>query len=306
VTLPTVRLLISYYGARNTDITTFPNSYAGKLEIFADSGAFSAATLGATIDIRDYMAWLTTWAPLLTVTSSLDVIGDAAGSRVNFERLREAGHAVLPVFHVGSDFAELERLCATYGYIALGGMVPHTGDPGSVAKWLIRCFRIGREHGTVFHGFGQTNTKIINDFPFYSVDSSSWGSGPRYGNYTVWNHEKRAIQRIPHGDLARTKKYAQFLTECGTDPGAFARADFALKGEKSSAEYQRERITAYGVSACAWLTYSRWLERHHRVPAPLGFSGTGTLVYLAESNSSDVIGTLRYLSEALTSSAGRW
>src|SRR3984893_7396349 len=121
--LPTVRLLLSYHYFGSVDLCELVNNYAGKVEVFADSGAFSALTTGAVIKFADYAAWLRQWGSLLTVKSSLDVIGDAAESRVNFERLREAGLPVIPVFHVGSDLVELKRLCAEHDYVALGGMV---------------------------------------------------------------------------------------------------------------------------------------------------------------------------------------
>jgi hypothetical protein len=295
--LPTVRLLLSYHYFGSVDLCELVNNYAGKVEVFADSGAFSALTTGAVIKFADYAAWLRQWGPLLTVKSSLDVIGDATESRANFERLREAGLPVIPVFHVGSDLVELKRLCAEYGYVALGGMV--TRDATSVARWLVQCFRIAREHGTVFHGFGQTNTKLINDFPFYSVDSTSWSTGLRFGSYPVWNHARRSIQNVRHGDLVQAKKFAQYLKDCGADPVAFARVGFALQGEKSLVDYHKERTMSLGVGTRTWLTYGDWLGKHHHVPPPAGFSDTGTVIYLAQANTGDVRGTLRYLSEVL-------
>jgi hypothetical protein len=29
--------------------------------------------------------------------------------------------------------------------------------------WLVRCFRIAAEHGTVFHGFGMTSARLVRN-----------------------------------------------------------------------------------------------------------------------------------------------
>jgi hypothetical protein len=78
-----LRLLVSYHYHRDTDLAALVGELGGDVDLFADSGAYSAATTGATIHLADYAAWLRHWAPLLTVQSALDVIGDHEATAAN-------------------------------------------------------------------------------------------------------------------------------------------------------------------------------------------------------------------------------
>jgi hypothetical protein len=71
-----LRLLVSYHYHRSTDLADLVAGLGGDVDLFADSGAYSAATSGATIRLPDYAAWLHQWAPLFTVQAGLDIIGD--------------------------------------------------------------------------------------------------------------------------------------------------------------------------------------------------------------------------------------
>src|SRR5262249_41661688 len=46
-------------------------------DVFLDSGAFSAMTLGKRIALSEYVAWLKRWSAHVTRYANLDVIGDA-------------------------------------------------------------------------------------------------------------------------------------------------------------------------------------------------------------------------------------
>ena len=168
-----LRILLSYHYYKDTDLDALFAKYftAPYPEVFADSGAFSAASQGAYIDIADYAAWVKRWAHLLTVHSNLDVIGDAAATDRNQKTLEDMGLDPLPVFHTGSDMAHLDALLDRYQYIALGGMVPYMRFPKRIMPWLIKCFKLAQGRA-VFHGFGATSWTVVKSFPWYSVDSS--------------------------------------------------------------------------------------------------------------------------------------
>jgi hypothetical protein len=53
------------------------------MRFIADSGAFSALSLDASIDLATYATWCHTWWDRFCWCASLDVIGDPRGSWQN-------------------------------------------------------------------------------------------------------------------------------------------------------------------------------------------------------------------------------
>jgi hypothetical protein len=278
----TFRFLASFHYHRDTDLAALVGSYGGQCEVFVDSGAFSAHTLGSTVKLADYAAWLRDWQGLITTAATLDVIGDPVTTQRNTRTLEAQGLRVLPVFHVGSPWEDLEKLCAEYGYVALGGMVSHVKNPEPVMRWLVKCFRIAREHGTVFHGFGQVRFKTISALPFYSVDSSGWSRGIAYGEISLWDERRAKLTGVMVKDHAQVRRYADLLRSHGVDPTLVARPGFSISKQRPRAQYLRESSMICGAPAIAYHRFGEWLINRHHVPAPLGWKQTGTVLYLAD------------------------
>jgi hypothetical protein len=91
----------------------------------------------------------------------------------------------LPCFHYGEDERYLEYYVANYPYITIGGMVPISTP--QLFHWLDRiwnkylCDGSGRARLKV-HGFGLTSVPLMQEYPWYSVDSSSWVQIGAHGN----------------------------------------------------------------------------------------------------------------------------
>lgn len=306
----TFRFLVSFHYHRTTDLQEIVDLYRGPCRIFADSGAFSAATKGAEINLVDYAAWLTEWKDLITVAATLDVIGDPQATRRNTEALEAMGHKVLPVFHTGTPWEVLHDLCQRYTYVALGGMVPYTADPRGVMRWLIGCFKIAREYGTVFHGFGQTRTSTLAALPFYSADSSTWGSGSRYGRLVIWDHRRARFVTVVAGDAAGAWKHAALLRDHGADPVRVGTPGFASCARRSREDYTIEDAMMRGCPARAYTRFGDWLRDRHQVPVPEGWDleQRGTELWPAEADPttfrkvSKILneGTELYLADAKT------
>lgn len=142
---------------------------------FLDSGAFSAWSKGATIDLDRYIGFIKRFKPQIDVYANLDNITNVNETEENQKKMEGVGLRPLPVFHYGEPFKILEKLLDKYEYIALGGMVPIPTiklDP-----WLCTCFeKICNKDGTAgrkVHGFGLTTVSLIKKYPFWSVDSVS-------------------------------------------------------------------------------------------------------------------------------------
>jgi hypothetical protein len=198
------RMLMSFYYFNRPDIDEvfaeyFPRPYP---EVFADSGAFSAYTKNQTIDVAAYADWLHRYKHLFSAYATLDVIGDAKASLKNQAYLEKRGLNPLPIFHTGDPWSLFDDFIKDYPYIGLSGV----GDFASAANkkfiaLLVRCFE--RSNGkTVFHGFGHTSWPVLSSFPWYSVDSSSWHSGIRYGRILYFD---KLAQKLMAVDAKRSE-----------------------------------------------------------------------------------------------------
>lgn len=291
------RFLTSFHFHAKTDLQALVDLRNGPCQIFADSGAFSAVTVGATISFPEYAAWLKHWDQLITVKATLDVIGDHKATMRNTRRLEDTGLRVLPVFHVGTPWTELEKLCAEYSYVALGGMVPHTNNPTAVMRWLVRCFQVGREHGTVFHGFGQLRLDILKVLPFYSADSSAWGANIRYGWSVLWDQPHRRMQKVTLGSAVDARRHAALLRGHGLDPVAFGDPGFARRAARSQETYHAEYSALLQSAASAYRRMEQWLVTRHRVSPPQGWDSPGPCLYLAEGSDLHLAAVARALGE---------
>lgn len=163
-----------------------PKTFLHKMEqtpvvdVFLDSGAFSAMTKGVKIDLQEYIHYCHEYSDRLTAYANLDVIGDPSGSMKNLEKMKGAGLNPVPVFHYGSPLSVLDEMVSSNDYLALGGLVPLKGKKDKLKAWLDRCFSCIRDR-TKAHGFGVTNFSLLCRYPFHSVDSTSWLSGQQRG-----------------------------------------------------------------------------------------------------------------------------
>lgn len=164
---------------------------ANRAKVFIDSGAFSAFTLGVKLDVREYCEYIKRNTDIIRsednilMASVLDGIGDPLLTYQNQLAMEHYGVRPLPCFHAGEDERYLQWYVEHYDYITLGGMV------GSSAKqlmiWLDRMFDrylvdgAGRPRCKV-HGFGITSIPIMEAYPWYSCDSSSWIQTAAFGN----------------------------------------------------------------------------------------------------------------------------
>lgn len=269
-----LRILVSYHYFQNSDLGEtvrkhFTEPYP---EIFVDSGGFTAKTLGAQIDMGKYAAWIKRHRAYITTYANLDEIGDAKRTWANQQRMeQEHGLSPLPVFHTGEDFAYLDRYIERYSYIALGGLVPYAGAPKIYMPWLVKCFK--RAQGkAVFHGFGVTGFKPLVSFPWYSVDSSAWGQGFRYGAVPIFDDRLGRFFKLRLGDRKGSLRHAPLIRSYG-----FAPLDF---GDRA----QNTRAKNCALSALSYRRLEGWLRRRFGViQIPGGVDVRGGRIYLADS-----------------------
>lgn len=169
---------------RNQDIKRIA-SYG--VRMIGDSGAYSVASRGEVIDIGEFSEWIDDLKNVFCSIASLDVIGDAEGSWKNFLDLRNRGHQVVPTVHYPSKPETLDRYAEMgIDFLGLGGMVPRN-DPANLKRWLVSMFRYARDKypDMKFHGWGCTSQQLVEALPFWSVDSSGFGSAHRYARVSL-------------------------------------------------------------------------------------------------------------------------
>jgi hypothetical protein len=158
------------------------------IDIFIDSGAFSAWTKGAEINIDEYIAFIKKYRNYISLYANLDVIGDAEASLKNQEYMEAKGLKPIPCFHQGEDLKYLKHYLKKYDYMALGGMVG--SSTSKLVMWLDDIFQshICNDKGLPkikVHGFGITSLSLMLRYPWYSVDSTSWVMTGRFGGIFV-------------------------------------------------------------------------------------------------------------------------
>lgn len=156
-----------------------------KVDLFLDSGAFSAWTQGVEVKIDDYIQFIKDHEDVIDVYANLDVIGiggkqpnklTAEMTLKNQKIMEAAGLKPMAVFHFGEPFKYLEYYLKRNDYIALGV----AGNSGKkIQPWLDECFSkyICDENGypkRKIHGFAVTSLSNMIRYPWFSVDSTSW------------------------------------------------------------------------------------------------------------------------------------
>jgi len=217
-----VRLLLSYWYYRDHDLDEFARrcSIDGEPpDMWADSGAYSAMTKGAVITCDEYAAWLHKWEHLFSAACNLDVIGNSKGTMANQRTLERLGCAVLPVYHMrDEDPKVLRKIAAEYPYGCLGGMAG-TGVPPSVCmRWMVDSMMRVKGSEIVWHGLGATGDAVLGGLPLYSVDSSSWLAGRRWGYYPLFDSTTGRSEQVRIGDNVSMAKHGRLLRRLGFEP----------------------------------------------------------------------------------------
>lgn len=159
-----------------------------KLDMFLDSGAFSAWTQGVEVNVDSYISFIKEHQSALSTYAVLDVIGDAKATAKNQKKMEDAGLRPLPCFHIGEDFSFLKYYIDNYEYFAIGGIAKMGGSP-TMFKFLNKVFDMvcdseGNPRNKL-HGFGVTSIQAMALYPWYSVDSTSWLMTSRMGSLFI-------------------------------------------------------------------------------------------------------------------------
>lgn len=125
------------------------------------------------------------------------------------ERLRTklekiAGKKCIPVWHKSRGLDYYKKMVKEYDYIAIGGIVTKEIKPKDY-DMFIPLLKIARENNCKVHGLGFTNLRLMKKYHFYSVDSTSWKSGGRFGSIYEFKRDKLIQHKKPINCRAKSK-----------------------------------------------------------------------------------------------------
>lgn len=195
-------ILISYHYIRKDPALTLEIlEYVkeNKGLFMTDSGVFSflgdknfdAASFDWRAYLEEYTDWLHRHSEYVFSACNLDmdlVLGHDLIKEWNeefFEPLEEKMNIIYVAHQVGVNPTAIVREYAKkYDYIAVNE---------NLAAYVGEISTIARNENCCVHGLAWTKPTLLQDFPFFSVDSSSWVNYQKYGA-TIWFDGKNFFQ----------------------------------------------------------------------------------------------------------------
>jgi hypothetical protein len=219
-------ILVSYYYLRkwlckhsveeiSTDLGRFDY-------LILDSGGFTLLQEAKNnpdmaVDVRgyaeEYYAELKRIGHLFSMCAEVDLpdkVGIDYSEGIKRELLSGGIH-IVPVMQ-GQPIEYFERLrwFDTYPYIAVGSACI---GPPKFKGWLRDIFLKGQACGNLFHGFGATTDEVLAKHQFYSVDSTTWLDGGKFGTTMIYENGRLRYYDMEY--KAVRNKYKRMFEENG-------------------------------------------------------------------------------------------
>lgn len=194
-------------------------------KLFIDSGAYTAYTKGTKIDVDGYIDYLNSISDKCTIFAQLDTIpGKYKQPKTREDRLKapelswknylymrsrlKEPEKLLPIFHQGENFKWLENMLE---YVdEKGNHIPYIGvspavDVHGLEEFLKISFDIiakSSNPNVKTHAFGLMRTRILENYPYTSADSTGWkllaANGLMFSPYGIWWVSDRSTHRPDH------------------------------------------------------------------------------------------------------------
>lgn len=265
-----VNMLFNYLDGKKATDAYKEQIKPGKL--FIDSGAFSAWTKGSKIDVKEYINWLNERADYIDLCGQVDFIPGDRVFGATPAQVKEAAEktwqnylfmrkrlknpdALLYTFHVGEPMEFLKNALKWQDengehlkYIALGGMV---GKPHKIRDiFLEKCFKVIKSSPVPdikVHAFGMTDFDLLEKYPIYSADSTSWimvgamgNIMTDFGSISVSSQQKNSVNHYSHLPNEQIDSFNEMISRFGftLDQLAENRDDRIL----FNAKYMQEKV----------------------------------------------------------------
>lgn len=210
-----------------------------KVQLLLDSGSFSAWNKGEPdLSLKEYIRFIKQHEHLLFSYVSMDKIPGQFGKRrtsddieasakqsyKNHEIMKAAGLTPIPVYHMGEDFRWLERYLKD-GETYIGVSLSKDMNASAKHDYCRKIFAmISDDKGKPLvrvHGFGITKPSLLLQFPWATVDSTTWSITsafgkipiPRQGKDGLPNYSQPAVGIAVSGVPNKANNSSQFEGE---------------------------------------------------------------------------------------------
>lgn len=143
--------------------------------------------------IEEYLDWVEKNQDMIFAIADLDIHQLVGYSQVEEWRKKyfepfmvRTGIPVCFVWHTSDGLEGWERMCERYPYVGISWVADELGDNQAQSM-----FNTARQHNTLVHGFGMTQTSLLPKLPFYTVDSSVTGDSSILVKDKIRNEVKR-------------------------------------------------------------------------------------------------------------------
>lgn len=226
-------------------------------KLFVDSGAYTAYTKQAKLNVDDYIDFINKISDKLTIFAQVDKIPGEFRKPKTKEQILEAPKLswenylymrskvkepkkLVPIFHQGEDYKwlinMLEWVDENGEHIPYIGISPAT-DVKGLESFLDKSFSIIKNSSNPdvkTHAFGMTQLDILEQYPYTSADSTSWKLCAAMGSiYTPYGiiyvsarnkFDKKYIKNQP---LEAYKNLCSYINELGFTFEKVANSDAA-------------------------------------------------------------------------------
>lgn len=179
-----------------------------------DSGAFTFMTSmkGQKVNWEQYVINYGNFIKQHDIKHFFELDIDPIVGLKEVERLRNlleetAQKKCIPVWHKSRGLEYWKQMCKEYNYVAIGGIVTQE-IKRSEYDVFIPLLKIARENNCKVHGLGFTNLKGMEKYKFYSVDSTSWLSGNKFGAVYLFDGKTMQKQNKKLGQRVKTNEVA--------------------------------------------------------------------------------------------------
>lgn len=183
-------------------------------DFILDSGAFTYLN-GADGNINwdkyveNYAAFINKYSVKNFIELDIDpIVGIKEVERLRNKLEQLTNKKSIPVWHKSRGKDYWLKIVREYNYVAIGGIVTREIKP-SEYKYFHWLLAEAKKQNCKVHGLGFTNLKGLEEYDFYSVDSTSWLSGNRFGSIYKFNVKTLLKFDKPVGMRVKTNETAQ-------------------------------------------------------------------------------------------------
>jgi len=195
------------------------------INIFLDSGAFSfmySSSEKPSFEVledyvKEYILFLKKYKDYLEIYVELDVdkvIGLENTLKLRQNMIDEGLNPVL-VHHFETRTDEMwEEACKNNKIVAMGSIAQ--GEQLNIGK-IASLLNIANKYKTKVHGFGFTRLDLLNKLKFYSVDSTSWLGGNKFGQTETYYFDGKQLREYSQEDKNIRLKFKELCEKIGVD-----------------------------------------------------------------------------------------